>query len=101
VPATEQRRIDGVELAVLVAGDGPAVLLLHGFPDTHALWPTSSATTSVRRSRGCSRRCIPDRVDHLVAMSVGHPAAGAEGPERVTELLLGFLPAPAAPAPDA
>jgi pimeloyl-ACP methyl ester carboxylesterase len=34
------RRIngDGVELAVLDEGDGPAVLLLHGFPDSARLW---------------------------------------------------------------
>ncbi|NJQ00175.1 alpha/beta fold hydrolase [Streptomyces zingiberis] len=31
--------IDGTSLEVLdTRGDGPAVLLLHGFPDTHALW---------------------------------------------------------------
>jgi pimeloyl-ACP methyl ester carboxylesterase len=29
---------DGVELAVWDEGEGPAVLLLHGFPDTHRLW---------------------------------------------------------------
>src|SRR4051794_40190176 len=34
------RRIngDGVELAVLDEGSGPAVLLLHGFPDSSRLW---------------------------------------------------------------
>jgi len=34
------RRItgDGVELAVLDEGEGPAVLLLHGFPDSAQLW---------------------------------------------------------------
>ena len=34
------RRItgDGVELAVLDQGEGPAVLLLHGFPDSAELW---------------------------------------------------------------
>lgn len=30
--------VDGVELAVDVAGAGPAVVLLHGFPDSAALW---------------------------------------------------------------
>jgi pimeloyl-ACP methyl ester carboxylesterase len=30
--------IDGVGLEVSAAGSGPAVLLLHGFPDTHELW---------------------------------------------------------------
>jgi pimeloyl-ACP methyl ester carboxylesterase len=30
--------VDGVGLDVASAGAGPAVLLLHGFPDTHELW---------------------------------------------------------------
>ena len=30
--------VDGVGLEVSTAGSGPAVLLLHGFPDTHELW---------------------------------------------------------------
>ncbi|WP_405401261.1 alpha/beta fold hydrolase [Streptomyces sp. NBC_01104] len=38
--AHQLRRIatNGVELNVAVAGDGPAVLLLHGFPHTWRLW---------------------------------------------------------------
>src|SRR3712207_6640960 len=34
------RRItgDGVELSVLDEGEGPAVLLIHGFPDSAQLW---------------------------------------------------------------
>lgn len=36
---TERRvRVGGVELNVAEAGSGPAVLLLHGFPDSHHLW---------------------------------------------------------------
>jgi pimeloyl-ACP methyl ester carboxylesterase len=40
------RRItgDGVELAVLDEGEGEAVLLLHGFPDSAALWRHQIAT---------------------------------------------------------
>ena len=30
--------VDGVRLEVATEGTGPAVLLLHGFPDTHQLW---------------------------------------------------------------
>jgi pimeloyl-ACP methyl ester carboxylesterase len=30
--------VDGVGLEVSTVGTGPAVLLLHGFPDTHELW---------------------------------------------------------------
>jgi pimeloyl-ACP methyl ester carboxylesterase len=122
---------DGVELAVWEEGDGPAILLLHGFPDTHGLW-----RHQVKALRGAGLRAIapdlrgrgesgwpatveeyaitrsvadmlcvlhaleierahvvghdfgavvawvlaglhPDRVDHLVVMSVGHPATAA------------------------
>jgi pimeloyl-ACP methyl ester carboxylesterase len=41
LPGFDSRRItvaDGVELAVAVAGSGPAVVLLHGFPQTHLMW---------------------------------------------------------------
>ncbi|MER7004098.1 alpha/beta hydrolase [Dactylosporangium sp. NPDC000555] len=40
IPAAATRRIpvDGVELAVEITGHGPAVLLLHGFPHTRAIW---------------------------------------------------------------
>jgi pimeloyl-ACP methyl ester carboxylesterase len=119
---------EGVEIAVWEEGDGPAVLLLHGFPDTHRLWRhqvTALTGAGLRaiapdlRGRGESGRpaavadymvvrsvadmlCLldelgverahvvghdfgavvawmlaalhPDRVDHLVVMSVGHPA---------------------------
>ena len=30
--------VNGMELEVADEGSGPAVLLLHGFPDTHELW---------------------------------------------------------------
>lgn len=31
-------QVNGIEMNVVSAGEGPAVLLLHGFPDTHAIW---------------------------------------------------------------
>ena len=31
-------RLRDVELAVRVAGHGPDVLLIHGFPDDHEVW---------------------------------------------------------------
>ncbi|HEY9327392.1 MAG TPA: alpha/beta hydrolase [Streptomyces sp.] len=39
-PAHHLRRVatNGVELNVAIAGDGPAVVLLHGFPHTWQLW---------------------------------------------------------------
>src|SRR5512139_1273380 len=31
-------RVNDVELSVLIEGEGPDVLLVHGFPDDHAVW---------------------------------------------------------------
>ena len=31
-------RVNGVRLHAAVAGEGPPVLLVHGFPDDHAVW---------------------------------------------------------------
>lgn len=36
--SVQRLQINGVELAVRVAGAGPAVLLIHGFPDDHRVW---------------------------------------------------------------
>jgi pimeloyl-ACP methyl ester carboxylesterase len=127
------RRIngDGVELSVLDEGEGPAVLLLHGFPDSARLWrhqiPTLtdagfrvvapdqrgfgdsdkpqaidaygfghlvSDVLAVLDDAGVEKAHVvghdwgaavgwalallaPERVDRLVAMSVGHPTAFA------------------------
>lgn len=37
-PETRRIQANGVELSVLDSGDGPAVLLLHGVPDSSGLW---------------------------------------------------------------
>jgi haloacetate dehalogenase len=39
-PAFERRRIatSGAEIACVVGGSGPPLLLLHGYPQTHAMW---------------------------------------------------------------
>jgi haloacetate dehalogenase len=34
----QRRRVNGIELAVRSGGSGPPMLLLHGFPQTHAMW---------------------------------------------------------------
>jgi pimeloyl-ACP methyl ester carboxylesterase len=123
---------DGVGIEVTVEGNGPAVLLVHGWPDSHDLWrrqvPVLTAAgyqvigpdlrgfgasdrpdgvdaynmgflladlSAVLDHLGVERAHVvghdwgsalawalaafaPERVDHLVAMSVGHPRAFAE-----------------------
>ncbi|MGZ4716998.1 MAG: alpha/beta fold hydrolase, partial [Acidimicrobiales bacterium] len=37
---------DGVGLEVTIEGEGPPVVLLHGWPDTHELWAGQTAALS-------------------------------------------------------
>jgi len=37
-PQPQRLCVNGIELAVWIAGEGEPVLLLHGFPDTHLVW---------------------------------------------------------------
>jgi pimeloyl-ACP methyl ester carboxylesterase len=130
--AMRKVRGDGIELAVLDEGQGPAVLLLHGFPDSSYLWRhqvpalvgaglrviapdlrgfgesdkpedveayrlhhSVADVVAVLDALGVERAhvvghdwgaglawavaaFVPDRVERLVAMSVGHPAAQRE-----------------------
>jgi pimeloyl-ACP methyl ester carboxylesterase len=79
-PAVRQRRVrgDGVDLAVFERGDGPTLLLVHGYPDTHAVWDAVSARLAARfhvvaydvRGAGASSRPRDReayRFEHLVA----------------------------------
>ncbi|MGO2055613.1 MAG: alpha/beta hydrolase, partial [Halomonadaceae bacterium] len=33
-----KRHVNGVDIAFRVGGSGPALLLLHGHPQTHVIW---------------------------------------------------------------
>lgn len=121
--------VDGVGIDVTVTGEGPAVVLLHGFPDTGRMWrhqvpalvdagfrvvvpdnrgygrsdkPTDVGAYAIPFLAGdvlgvldqleierahlvghdwgaavawATAAFAPERVDHLVALSVGHPSA--------------------------
>lgn len=81
--AGQKIRVGEVDLNVLVSGDGPAILLLHGFPDSNALW-REVAPALVRAGyrvvapdqRGFGFSSAPEgvthyRVEHIVGDAVG------------------------------
>ena len=62
--------VNGIRLSVIVEGEGPDVLLAHGFPDDHTVWrhqiPALVAAgyrVIAPDRRGCgdssSSRCVP------------------------------------------
>src|SRR5512139_3172903 len=72
-------RVNDVELSVLIEGEGPDVLLVHGFPDDHTVWRRqvealveAGYRVIAPDTRGCGDSGIPPRVrdyhlDTLVA----------------------------------
>jgi haloacetate dehalogenase len=72
----ERRRaqLDGVEIDYVVAGSGPALVLLHGFPQTRAMWRSvapalaTSHTVVVPDLRGYGASSVPATLhDHAQA----------------------------------
>jgi hypothetical protein len=61
-PIVRRMNGDGIELAVADEGDGPPVLLLHGFPDSGRLWRHQVASLTASRFRAI----VPDRVNELL-----------------------------------
>ncbi|MFL6706673.1 MAG: alpha/beta fold hydrolase, partial [Massilia sp.] len=80
---TQLLKINGLELFVSSLGEGPAVLLLHGFPDSHQVWRhqlTALADAGFRAIapdlRGYGRSRAPAdtsayQLDHLCADVLG------------------------------
>ncbi|MGV2921887.1 alpha/beta fold hydrolase, partial [Streptomyces alfalfae] len=71
MPELRRIPVNGVELNVALAGSGPAVLLLHGFPHTWELWTDVMAELSVRH-----RVIAPD----LRGFGASGPAAARSHP---------------------
>lgn len=66
---SQRLKVNGIELNVLIAGTGPDVLLVHGFPDDHTVWrkqvaPLVAAGYRVIApdTRGCGDSEIPPEV---------------------------------------
>ena len=87
-------RSGDVDLSVSLAGSGPTIVLLHGWPDTSALWDDVAADliergfrVAVPDLRGCGRSSKPsDTESYVMHKLVGDVAAviDALGVERVT-----------------
>lgn len=72
-------RVGGLDLAVHTAGEGPPVLLVHGFPDDHEVWErqvpallSAGYRVIAPDTRGCGESAMPARekdyrLDLLVA----------------------------------
>ena len=53
----ERRRVDvggGIDIACVVGGAGPPVLLLHGYPQTHAMWARVAPVLASRYTVVCA-----------------------------------------------
>jgi haloacetate dehalogenase len=72
--ARQSLTLDGTDIACVVAGSGPPVLLLHGFPQTMAMWARVAPQLARQftvvcadlRGYGCSAKpkCLPDRSNY-------------------------------------
>ena len=79
VHETRKLQVNGIELNVHFAGEGPVVLLVHGFPDTHQVWRKqvpvlveAGYRVIAPDTRGCgesemSPRILDYHIDNLVA----------------------------------
>jgi pimeloyl-ACP methyl ester carboxylesterase len=75
-------RVNGIDMSVIIAGQGPDVLLLHGFPDSHAVWRkqipalvSAGYRVIAPDTRGCGQTEMPGhptayRMEHLVADAI-------------------------------
>lgn len=72
-------RVNGIDMNVLIAGDGPPVLLVHGYPDTHKVWRNqipklveAGYRVIAPDTRGCGRsEMLPNVGDYQLANLVG------------------------------
>jgi haloacetate dehalogenase len=66
--------IDGIDLAYAIGGSGPPVLLLHGFPQSRAMWATVAPQLAHHYTIVCADlrgygdsakpKCLPDRSNY-------------------------------------
>ncbi len=66
---TRKLQINGLEMNVLIAGEGEPVLLVHGFPDTHEVWRKqipllveAGYQVIAPDTRGCGESEIPAKI---------------------------------------
>jgi haloacetate dehalogenase len=73
--------IDGTDIAYVIGGSGPPVLLLHGFPQSKAMWARVAPKLALHRTIVCADlrgygdsakpRCLPDRSNYAFRAMAG------------------------------
>ena len=65
----QKLQVNGLQMNVLIAGEGPPVLLVHGFPDTHQVWRkqldvllAAGYQVIAPDTRGCGDTDMPKKV---------------------------------------
>ncbi len=72
VGEAQRIKVHGVTLDVtLTATPGPAVLLLHGFPDSRVLWDSQVRLGRQADARYCIQLWAKERLAHLTDLSTG------------------------------
>ena len=51
--------IDGTDIAYVIGGSGPPVLLLHGFPQSKAMWARVAPQLALHHTIVCADTAIP------------------------------------------
>ena len=89
-PGTREHRASakGVEIFVRIGGKGLLLLLLDGFPQTHAMWHrvaprlTEHFTCVMADLRGCGYSSCPENDMIALMAGLGHPAFAVAGHDR-------------------
>ena len=82
---TRRVTVDGIDLHLRIAGDGPPLLLLHGFPQTHVAWHRVAPVLAERFTV-----VVPD-LPGYGASRVRQPTAEGFAKRRLAAVMIGLM----------